>query len=152
GTIDLSTVEILVLDEADRMLDMGFIRDIRRVLALLPAKRQNLLFSATFSDEIRALAGGLLHDPATVQVTPRNTATALVTQVVHPVDRDRKRDLLSTLIRTGRIRQALVFTRTKHGADRLADQLGRDGIAAAAIHGNKSQGQRVRALGDFKAG
>jgi ATP-dependent RNA helicase RhlE len=134
------------------MLDMGFIRDIRRILALLPAHRQNLLFSATFSDDIRSLAGGLLHDPATVQVTPRNTATQLVTQLMHPVDRERKRELLSHLIRSGRIEQALVFTRTKHGADRLADQLGRDGIAAAAIHGNKSQGQRVRALNDFKAG
>ncbi len=152
GTIDLSTVEILVLDEADRMLDMGFIRDIRRILALLPAERQNLLFSATFSDDIRSLSGGLLRDPATVQVTPRNTPTQLVTQIVHPVDRERKRELLSQLIRTGRIDQALVFTRTKHGADRLADQLARDGIAAAAIHGNKSQGQRVRALNDFKAG
>jgi ATP-dependent RNA helicase RhlE len=131
---------------------MGFIRDIRRILALLPAERQNLLFSATFSDEIRSLAGGLLHDPATVQVTPRNTPTALVTQVVFPVDRERKRELLSTLIRSGRIEQALVFTRTKHGANRLAEQLGRDGIRAAAIHGNKSQGQRVRALDDFKAG
>ncbi|HEY7970982.1 MAG TPA: DEAD/DEAH box helicase, partial [Candidatus Limnocylindrales bacterium] len=152
GTIDLSRVEILVLDEADRMLDMGFIRDIRRILALLPERRQNLLFSATFSDDIRSLAGGLLHDPATVQVTPRNTATQLVTQLVLPVDRERKRDLLSHLIRSGRIEQALVFTRTKHGADRLAHQLGLDGIAAAAIHGNKSQGQRVRALNDFKAG
>ena len=152
GTIDLSRVEILVLDEADRMLDMGFIRDIRKILALLPAQRQNLLFSATFSDEIRSLAGGLLHEPASVQVTPRNTATALVDQVVIRVDRERKRELLSQLIRSGRIDQALVFTRTKHGANRLAEQLGRDGIAAAAIHGNKSQGQRVRALDDFKAG
>ncbi len=150
--IDLSRLEILVLDEADRMLDMGFIRDIRKVIALLPAERQTLLFSATFSDEIRQLAGGILRDPAMVQVTPRNTATELVTQVVHPVDRERKRELLSTLIRTGRIEQALVFTRTKHGANRLAEQLGRDGINAAAIHGNKSQGQRVRALDDFKAG
>jgi ATP-dependent RNA helicase RhlE len=152
GTIDLSRVEILVLDEADRMLDMGFIRDIKRILALLPARRQNLLFSATFSDEIRRLAGGLLDRPATVQVTPRNTATALVTQLVHPVDRERKRELLSHLIRSGRIEQALVFTRTKHGANRLAQQLERDGIAATAIHGNKSQGQRVKALGDFKNG
>ena len=152
GHIDLSRLEILVLDEADRMLDMGFIRDIRKVIALLPADRQNLLFSATFSDEIRRLAAGILRDPAMVQVTPRNTATELVTQVVHPVDRERKRDLLSTLIRTGRIEQALVFTRTKHGANRLAEQLARDGIAATAIHGNKSQGQRVRALDDFKAG
>jgi len=152
GTIDLSTVEILVLDEADRMLDMGFIRDIRRILDLLPYERQNLMFSATFSNEIRSLANTILRDPATVQVTPRNTPTALVTQVVFPVDRERKRELLSTLIRSGRIEQALVFTRTKHGANRLAEQLGRDGIRAAAIHGNKSQGQRVRALDDFKAG
>ncbi|HET7030405.1 MAG TPA: DEAD/DEAH box helicase [Candidatus Limnocylindrales bacterium] len=150
--VDLSRVEILVLDEADRMLDMGFIRDIRKVLDLLPTERQTLLFSATFSDEIRRLAAGILRDPATVQVTPRNTATELVTQVVHPVDRGRKRDLLSHLIRSGRIEQALVFTRTKHGANRLAEQLAHDGIAAAAIHGNKSQGQRVRALGDFKTG
>jgi ATP-dependent RNA helicase RhlE len=151
-TIDLSTVEILVLDEADRMLDMGFIRDIRRVLEVLPARRQNLLFSATFSEEIRSLARGFLHEPASVQVTPRNSATPLVTQVVHPVDRERKRELLSHLIRTGAIDQALVFTRTKHGANRLAEQLGRDGISAVAIHGNKSQGQRVRALADFKTG
>ncbi len=151
-TIDLSHVEVLVLDEADRMLDMGFIRDIRKILDLLPARRQNLLFSATFSDDIRRLAGGLLDRPATVQVTPRNSAVALVTQLVLPVDRERKRELLSHLIRTGRIEQALVFTRTKHGANRLAEQLARDGIAATAIHGNKSQGQRVRALDDFKAG
>ena len=151
-TIDLSRVEILVLDEADRMLDMGFIRDIRKILAVLPPRRQNLLFSATFSDEIRRLADGLLHDPAPVQVTPRNTPTELVTQVVHMVDRERKRELLSHLIKTGRIDQALVFTRTKHGANRLAQQLERDGILATAIHGNKSQPQRVRALADFKAG
>ena len=150
--IDLSRIEILVLDEADRMLDMGFIRDIRKVLALLPHERQNLLFSATFSDEIRHLAATFLRDPAYVQVTPRNTPTDLVTQIVHPVDRERKRELLSWLIRSGRIEQALVFTRTKHGANRLAEQLGRDGINAAAIHGNKSQGQRVRALDDFKTG
>src|SRR4051794_5516329 len=150
--IDLSRLEILVLDEADRMLDMGFIRDIRRVIGLLPADRQTLLFSATFSDEIRQLAGGILRDPVMVQVTPSNSAVELVTQVVFPVDRERKRDLLSDLIRSGRIEQALVFTRTKHGANRLAEQLLRDGINAAAIHGNKSQGQRVRALDDFKAG
>jgi ATP-dependent RNA helicase RhlE len=152
GTIDLGRVEVLVLDEADRMLDMGFIRDIRRILELLPARRQNLLFSATFSAEIRRLAGGLLQEPATVQVTPRNTPTELVAQLVIPVDRERKRELLSHLIRSGRIDQALVFTRTKHGANRLAEQLARDGIAATAIHGNKSQGQRVKALNDFKAG
>ncbi|HEY5628556.1 MAG TPA: DEAD/DEAH box helicase, partial [Candidatus Limnocylindrales bacterium] len=151
-TIDLSRVEVLVLDEADRMLDMGFIRDIRRVLALLPPKRQSLLFSATFSDEIRGLAEGLLVSPATVDVAPRNTAAELVDQLVIPVDRERKRELLAHLVRGGRISQALVFTRTKHGANRLAEQLGRDGIGAAAIHGNKSQGQRIRALDDFKAG
>jgi ATP-dependent RNA helicase RhlE len=151
-TIDLSRVEILVLDEADRMLDMGFIRDIRRILALLPAVRQNLLFSATFSDEIRSLAGGLLDRPATVEVAPRNAPTELVEQLVIPVDRHRKHELLIELVRTGRIGQALVFARTKHGANRLALQLERDGIRSAAIHGNKSQGQRVRALDSFKAG
>ena len=151
GTIDLKWVEILVLDEADRMLDMGFIRDIRRILALLPARRQNLLFSATFSDEIRELADGLLHEPDYVQIARRNAPIELVRQVVYPVDRERKRELLSHLIRGGRIDRALVFTRTKHGANRLAEQLGADGILAAAIHGNKSQGQRVRALDDFKA-
>jgi ATP-dependent RNA helicase RhlE len=152
GTLDLRSVEILVLDEADRMLDMGFIRDIRQVLALLPDRRQNLLFSATFSREIRSLAEGLLERPASVQVTPENTAVELVEQVVHPVDRERKRELLTHLVRTREIDQALVFTRTKHGANRLAEQLNRDGIATAAIHGNKSQPQRVRALADFKAG
>jgi ATP-dependent RNA helicase RhlE len=151
-TIDLRRIEILVLDEADRMLDMGFIRDIRQVLALLPDRRQNLLFSATFSKEIRSLAEGLLDRPASVQVTPENTAVELVEQVVHRVDRERKRELLTHLVRTREIDQALVFTRTKHGANRLAEQLTRDGIAAAAIHGNKSQSQRVRALTDFKAG
>ncbi len=151
-TADLSAIEVLVLDEADRMLDMGFIRDIRKVLAVLPERRQNLLFSATFNDEIRALAAGFLHDPAQVQATPRNTPTELVRQVVIRVDRERKRDLLRELVASGRIDQALVFTRTKHGANRLAEQLGKDGIRAAAIHGNRSQSQRVRALDDFKAG
>jgi len=151
-TIDLGAVEILVLDEADRMLDMGFIRDIRRVLAILPARRQNLLFSATFSDEIRGLASGLLHDPAYVQIARRNAPIELVRQVVMPVDRERKCELLSHLITSGRVEQALVFTRTKHGANRLAEQLVRDGIGANAIHGNKSQGQRVRALDEFKSG
>ena len=152
GTIDLSSVEILVLDEADRMLDMGFIRDIRRIMELLPATRQNLLFSATFSNDIRDLAGGILHDPAFVQIARPNAPIELVRQVVYPVDRERKRELLSHLIKEGRIDRALVFTRTKHGANRLAEQLCDDGIAATAIHGNKSQGQRVRALDDFKAG
>ncbi len=152
GTVDLTTVEILVLDEADRMLDMGFIRDIRKILNILPVARQNLLFSATFSDDIRDLAAGFLHNPATVQVTPRNTATQLVRQLVIRVDRERKRDLLRELVASGRVDQALVFTRTKHGANRLAEQLQKDGIKAAAIHGNRSQNQRVRALSDFKAG
>jgi ATP-dependent RNA helicase RhlE len=151
-TVDLSSVEILVLDEADRMLDMGFIRDIRKVLAMLPRQRQNLLFSATFSDDIRALANGLLNAPVQLQVERRNIPTELVTQLIHPVDRARKRDLLSHLMRQGDWRQALVFTRTKHGANRLASQLEADGISATAIHGNKSQGARTKALADFKAG
>jgi ATP-dependent RNA helicase RhlE len=152
GNVDLSAVEILVLDEADRMLDMGFIRDIRRILGTLPASRQSLLFSATFSPGIRELATSFLRDPATVQVAPANRATELVRQVVIRVDRERKRDLLRELVASGRVDQALVFARTKHGADRLAKQLDADGIPAAAIHGNRSQGQRVRALDDFKAG
>ena len=151
-TVDLSRVEVLVLDEADRMLDMGFIRDIRKVLAALPKQRQNLLFSATFSDEIKKLADGLLHNPALIEVAQRNTSSELVNQVVHPVDRVRKGELLSFLIGSGNWQQVLVFTRTKHGANRLAEQLGRDGITAAAIHGNKSQGARTRALSDFKTG
>ena len=150
--IDLRSVEILVLDEADRMLDMGFIRDIRKILALLPAKRQNLLFSATFADDVRQLAATLLTDPAEVQVARRNAAIESVRQVVFPVDKHRKRELLVHLIREGRIEQALIFVRTKHGAQRLADQLVRDGISASAIHGDRSQGQRIRALDDFKDG
>ena len=149
-TVDLRNMEILVLDEADRMLDMGFIHDIKRILTLLPRARQNLLFSATYSDEIRRLAEDLLDNPALVEVARRNTAAESVKQTVHRVDRERKRELLSHLIRTQEWRQVLVFTRTKHGANRLAEQLERDGIAAAAIHGNKSQGARTRALADFK--
>ena len=151
-TVDLSAVEILVLDEADRMLDMGFIHDIKRVLKLLPARRQNLLFSATFSDEIRTLAHGLLKSPQEVSVARRNTASELVEQSVHLVPKALKRDLLSFLIGSRRWRQVLVFTKTKHGANRLAEQLGKDGIAALAIHGNKSQGARTRALEQFKNG
>ena len=152
ATIDLSAVDILVLDEADRLLDMGFIPDIRRIVALLPRQRQTLLFSATFSDGVRSLAAALLHDPATVEVAARNAPPDLVSQVVLRVDRDRKRALLSHLIRSGRVQQALVFTRTKHGANRLAEQLVADGIDATAIHGNKSQSRRVRSLADFKSG
>ena len=151
-TLDLSHVEILVLDEADRMLDMGFIRDIRKVLALLPKGRQNLLFSATFSEEIKQLADGLLNAPVLIEVARRNTTAELVSQVAHPVDRERKRELLSFLIGSNNWKQVLVFTRTKHGANRLAEQLGKDGISATAIHGNKSQGARTRALADFKQG
>jgi len=151
-TVNLAAVQTLVLDEADRMLDMGFIRDIRKVLAMLPTRRQNLLFSATFSNEIRALAAKLLDDPQQIEVARRNTPAELVSQVVHPVDRGRKRELLSHLMQAGDWRQVLVFTRTKHGANRLAAQLERDGISAAAIHGNKSQGARTKALADFKAG
>ena len=152
GTIDLSKIEILVLDEADRMLDMGFIRDIRKVLKALPEDRQNLLFSATFSDDIRKLAAGMLNEPAEVQVAPRNTTAERITQIVYPVDKRRKRELMSHLIGRENWRQVLVFTRTKHGANRLAGQLTDDGLNAVAIHGNKSQGARTRALRDFKAG
>ncbi|KNH09077.1 ATP-dependent RNA helicase RhlE [Candidatus Burkholderia brachyanthoides] len=149
-TIDVSQIEILVLDEADRMLDMGFIHDIKRVLAKLPPKRQNLLFSATFSDEIKTLADGLLDSPALIEVARRNTTAETVDQKIYPVDRERKRELLTHLIRQNNWFQVLVFTRTKHGANRLAEQLMRDGISALAIHGNKSQSARTRALAEFK--
>ncbi len=149
-TIDLSGVEILVLDEADRMLDMGFIRDIKKILALLPKKRQNLLFSATFSDEIKALADGLLHQPGFVEVARRNTASELVQQSVHLCPQKVKRELLAFLINKHQWFQVLVFTRTKHGANKLAEYLGKHGIPSAAIHGNKSQSARTRALADFK--
>ena len=152
GTLDLSKIEILVLDEADRMLDMGFIRDIRKILALLPSKRQNLLFSATFSDEIKTLADGLLNQPELIEVARRNATAENIAQRVLPVDRDKKRQLLSHLIKEHNWFQVLVFTRTKHGANRLAEQLGKDGIPALAIHGNKSQAARTRALSEFKEG
>ncbi|WP_084187310.1 DEAD/DEAH box helicase [Andreprevotia chitinilytica] len=151
-TVDLSNVEILVLDEADRMLDMGFIHDIKKVLALLPKKRQNLLFSATFSEEIKALADKLLNQPALIEVARRNATAETIAQRVHPVDRDKKRQLLAHLIKQHNWFQVLVFTRTKHGANRLAEQLGKDGIPSLAIHGNKSQGARTRALSEFKSG
>ena len=151
-TVDLSRVEVLVLDEADRMLDMGFIHDIKKVLALLPKQRQNLLFSATFSDEIRTLADSLLNRPALIEVARRNAPAEAVTQRIHLVDRERKRELLAHLIRENRWRQVLVFTRTKHGANRLSEQLTKGGIAALAIHGNKSQSARTHALAQFKSG
>ena len=151
-TVNLSNVEYLVLDEADRMLDMGFIRDIRRILAALPDRRQNLFFSATFSSEIRGLADSFLRSPVEVAVARKEETTNLIAQVVHPVDKDRKRALLAHLINRGDWRQVLVFTRTKHGASRLAEQLDKDGISADAIHGNKSQGQRTRTLAGFKDG
>ncbi len=148
--LTLGQVNTLVLDEADRMLDMGFIHDIRKVLRALPADRQNLLFSATFSPAIRTLAAGILHSPVEVDVAPRNTTTELVEQHVHLVDKQHKQPLLSHLIRTESWPQVLVFTRTKHGANRLAERLNKDGIVSAAIHGNKSQSARTRALDAFK--
>jgi ATP-dependent RNA helicase RhlE len=151
-TLDLSGVEILVLDEADRMLDMGFVKDIKKVLALLPKQRQNLLFSATFSDEIKALADTLLNKPALIEVARRNATADNIVQKVYHVNRDQKRQVLSHLIKEHQWFQVLVFTRTKHGANRLVEQLGKDDISAMAIHGNKSQAARTRALAEFKKG
>ena len=149
-TLDLSHVEIFVLDEADRMLDMGFIHDIKKVLAVVPAKKQSLLFSATFSDEIKNLADKLLNEPALIEVARRNQTADTIAQKVHPVGRERKKELLAHLIKTGNWHQVLVFTRMKHGANRLTDYLNDQGITAMAIHGNKSQSARTKALADFK--
>jgi ATP-dependent RNA helicase RhlE len=151
-TLDLSHVEIFVLDEADRMLDMGFIHDIKKVLAVVPAKKQSLLFSATFSDDIKALADKLLNQPALIEVARRNATAETIAQKVHPVGRERKKELLAHLIKTGDWHQVLVFTRMKHGCNRLAEYLNDNGITAMAIHGNKSQGARTKALADFKSG
>jgi len=151
-TVDLGAIEILVLDEADRMLDMGFIRDIRKIIALLPKQRQNLMFSATFSPDIRELASGLLHQPISVDVAARNTAAETVTQRVIETNREQKKDLLLHLFETRGWHQVLIFARTKHGADALSRNLDKAGIKSAALHGNKSQGARTRALSDFKDG
>jgi ATP-dependent RNA helicase RhlE len=152
GTLDLSKVEIFVLDEADRMLDMGFIHDIKKVLAIVPKAKQSLLFSATFSDEIKALADRLLNKPQVIEVARRNSTVELIEQKLHPVDRDRKKDLLAHLIKRQDWHQVLVFCRMKHGANRLTEFLNDQGITAMAIHGNKSQSARTKALADFKAG
>lgn len=152
GRLMLMGVEILVIDEADRMLDMGFIVDIRKILALLPKKRQSLLFSATFSFEVKKLADDLLTAPKLVEVERESLTASKVSQVIHPVDNSRKRELLSHLIRSQEWKQVLVFTRTKHGANKLSTQLEDDGISTVAIHGNKTQGQRSKALADFKKG
>jgi ATP-dependent RNA helicase RhlE len=152
GTLDLSQVQVLVLDEADRMLDMGFIHDIKKVLALVPKQKQSLLFSATFSDEIRDLANGLLRDPLHIQVTPRNTTVQRITQTIHPVGRGKKKALLTHIINEHNWSQVLVFTRTKFGANNVAEHLTKNGIPAMALHGNKSQTARTQALADFKSG
>lgn len=152
GFVNLRQVEFLVLDEADRMLDMGFLRDIKRIIAMMPEKRQNLLFSATFSKDIRRLATGLLTNPVTVEATPENSTAERVDQLAYRVDQSRKTELITKLIWEGNWHQVLVFTRTKHGANRLAQKLEKKKITAAAIHGNKSQGARTRALANFKSG
>ncbi|WP_211826631.1 DEAD/DEAH box helicase [Kistimonas asteriae] len=152
NAVKFNQLEVLVLDEADRMLDMGFIHDIRKILAILPAKRQNLLFSATFSDDIRKLAKGLVHEPVEISVNPPNSTARKVQQWMCPVDKKQKSALLTQLIHENRWQQVLVFTRTKHGANKLTRHLDGEGIKAAAIHGNKSQGARTKALADFKAG
>ncbi len=150
--VSLSAIEILVLDEADRMLDMGFLRDIKKILATLPKQRQNLLFSATFSTEIKALADDLLNSPELIEVARSNSTNEAIAQLIHPVDRTKKHPLLAHLINTNDWKQVLVFTRTKHGANKLVTQLEKDGISSLAIHGNKSQSARTKALADFKDG
>lgn len=152
GFMDLSTVEVLVLDEADRMLDMGFIHDVKKVLALVPRDKQSLLFSATFSDEIRELANGLLKNPQSIQVTPRNTTVQRITQVIHPVGRGKKKQVLLHIIQQHNWSQVLVFTRTKFGANNVAEFLTKNGVSAMALHGNKSQSARTQALAGFKSG
>ncbi len=152
GAVKFNYLEVVIFDEADRMLDMGFIHDIRKILGFLPAKRQTLMFSATFSKEIRQLAKSMVHDPIEISVSPRNTTVKTVKQWIHPVDKKRKSALLIHLIKENDWEQVLVFSRTKHGANRLAKQLETAGIKSAAIHGNKSQGARTRALAEFKRG
>ncbi|MBA3581106.1 MAG: DEAD/DEAH box helicase [Gammaproteobacteria bacterium] len=152
NAVKLNQVQILVLDEADRMLDMGFINDIKKILVALPKQRQNLMFSATFSDDIRRLTQGLLNNPVEIEVSPRNAAANTVTQWVHPVDKSRKAALLSHLLINNSWNQILVFSRTKHGANHLTEKLNKDGIKATAIHGNKTQSARTKALADFKSG
>jgi ATP-dependent RNA helicase RhlE len=152
NAVRFKQLEVFILDEADRMLDMGFIHDIKRVLSFLPAKRQNLLFSATFSNDIRKLAKGLVNNPVEISVSPRNTTAENVTQFIYEVDKTKKSIVLSTLIKENNWQQVLVFSKTKHGANRLTKQLEARGIRSAAIHGNKSQGARTKALAGFKAG